>query len=119
MFFILQPCTFFVSPEFNVNFITSVGATFIFAIFKFVKVCCWFTYILGLYRVFFVLHFLFCFVVYLVKSGRTVGPFYISKGTGTGPACTGVDLWFVFFYQSRRSTRKQQKMIFCLAKLGK
>lgn len=54
MFFILQPCTFFVSPEFNVNFITSVGATFIFAIFKFVKVCCWFTYILGLYRVFFV-----------------------------------------------------------------
>lgn len=48
MFFILQPCTFFVSPEFNVNFITSVGATFIFAIFKFVKVCCWFTYILGL-----------------------------------------------------------------------
>lgn len=48
MFFILQPCTFFVSPEFNVNFITSVGATFIFAIFKFVKDCCWFTYILGL-----------------------------------------------------------------------
>lgn len=80
MFFILQPCTFFVSPEFNVNFITSVGATFIFAIFKFVKVCCWFTYILGL-EVFCSLIrascFVLLFVVYLVKSGRTVGPFYI------------------------------------------
>lgn len=48
------------------------------------------------------LHFLFCFVVYLVKSGRTVGPFYISKGTGTGPACTGVDLWFFFLPEQEK-----------------